>query len=198
MPHRLLGRATPPRVAATLAAMDLGGYAARLNQQLPTGLASPWLEATGAHVMGADVPGHRIENKHRWKAILATQLSVTHWTMYKGEFELPPPPAPPVSHRGEMCPSGLALHIQPLSFSQSGPPMAATLALDCPRHRRKCRRWWIEDHIVRLCPTKPSLISKQRSRRRLRADKQSLRRASPLRTTHLNSRSPLLRRYPTN
>jgi hypothetical protein len=30
--------------------------------------------------------------------------------MYKGEFELPPPLAPLESHRGEMCPAGLALH----------------------------------------------------------------------------------------
>jgi hypothetical protein len=35
---------------------------------------------------------------------------LTQWTIYKGDFELPPPLPALTKHRGEMCPSGLALH----------------------------------------------------------------------------------------
>jgi hypothetical protein len=75
-----------------------------------SGLDPPLLEATGERVTGADTPRHRIENKRRRRALLARQSQETQWTMYKGEYDLPDPAAPLEAHRGEMCPSGLALH----------------------------------------------------------------------------------------
>ncbi len=59
---------------------------------------------------GADTPQHRIENKRRQKALLATQVLRTQWTIYQGEFDLLSPLTALASHWGEMCPSGLALH----------------------------------------------------------------------------------------
>ncbi len=56
------------------------------------------------------MPRHRIENKRRQKALLATQSPSTQWTRYKGEFELPPLLAKLESNWGKMCPAGLALH----------------------------------------------------------------------------------------
>ncbi len=83
---------------------------ARDKRLQPDGLKPPRLDTTGACAMGADMPNHRIENKYRQKALLATQSPSTQWTRYKGEFELPPPLAKLESHRGKMCPAGLALH----------------------------------------------------------------------------------------
>ena len=75
-----------------------------------SGLNPPKLDSTGGEVTGADTPQHRIENKRRRKAQLARQPLRTKWTMYKGEYELPDPLPALTEHRGEMCPSGLALH----------------------------------------------------------------------------------------
>ncbi len=86
------------------------GIGAVSHVSQPEGLQPPRLEATSARVTGADTPHHRIENKRRRKALLASQLPATQWTTYKGEFELPPPLAPLESHWGEICPAGLALH----------------------------------------------------------------------------------------
>jgi len=72
-------------------------------------LEPPRLDSTGGVVTGADTPKHRIENKQRRQATLANQAVESHWTIYKGEFELPDQPTPFAEHRGEMCPSGLAL-----------------------------------------------------------------------------------------
>ena len=75
-----------------------------------SGLEPPKLDSTGGVVMGADTPMNRIEIKQRHQATLANQVIESHWTIYKGEFELPDQPTPlVVEHRGEMCPSGLAL-----------------------------------------------------------------------------------------
>ncbi len=74
-----------------------------------SGLKPPSLDSTGSAVTGADTPKHRIENKHRRKATLANQAIKSQWTIYQGEFELPVPPTPLEIHRGEMCPSGMAL-----------------------------------------------------------------------------------------
>ena len=74
------------------------------------GLEPPILDTMGGCMTGANTPQHRRENKHQWQVHLATQLLKTQWTMYQGEFELPPPITPLDGHQGEMCPSGLALH----------------------------------------------------------------------------------------
>jgi hypothetical protein len=73
------------------------------------GLEPPRLDSTGGVVTGADTPKHRIKNKRKQKATLATQAATSQWTIHQGEFELPPPLMPLEEHRGEMCPSGLAL-----------------------------------------------------------------------------------------
>ncbi len=75
-----------------------------------SGLEPPRLEATGKRVTGADTPKHRIENKRRRRALLASQQPQTQWRVYHGEFDLPDPVAPLETHRGEMCPAVLALH----------------------------------------------------------------------------------------
>jgi hypothetical protein len=79
-------------------------------QSLFSGLEPPRIEATGGRVMGADTPKHRIENKRRRRALLASQQPQTQWRVYQGDFDLPDPMAPLETHRGEMCPAGLALH----------------------------------------------------------------------------------------
>jgi hypothetical protein len=43
------------------------------------------------------------------KSTLATQAVKFQWTIYQGEFKLPPTLTPLKKHRGEMCLSGLAL-----------------------------------------------------------------------------------------
>ena len=75
-----------------------------------SGLKPPTLDSTGGDVTGADTPQHRIENKRRRRAQLASQPLRTKWTRYQGEYELPDPLPELANHRGEMCPSGLALH----------------------------------------------------------------------------------------
>ena len=97
-------------MATTSTTREVEDHNCRHKRLQPEGLQPPRLEATGARVMGADTPRHRIENKRRQQALLATQLPTTQWTMYKVEFDLPPPLAPLESHRGKMCPAGLALH----------------------------------------------------------------------------------------
>jgi hypothetical protein len=73
------------------------------------GLKPPMLDSTGGVVTGADTPKHRIENRRKRKATLATQAAISQWTIYQGEFELPPLMTPLKQHHGEMCPSCLAL-----------------------------------------------------------------------------------------
>jgi hypothetical protein len=73
------------------------------------GLEPLMLDSTGGVVTGADTPKHRIKNRRKRKATLATQAATSQWTIYQGEFELPPPITPLEQHHGEMCPSGLAL-----------------------------------------------------------------------------------------
>jgi hypothetical protein len=75
-----------------------------------SGLEPPRLEATGERVTGADTPKHRIENKRRRRVLLASQQPQTQWSVYQGDFDFPDPVAPLETHRGEMCPAGLALH----------------------------------------------------------------------------------------
>ena len=75
-----------------------------------SGLEPPRLEATGERVTGADTPKLRIENKRRRRVLLASQQPQTQWSVYQGDFDLPNPVAPLETHRGEMCPAGLALH----------------------------------------------------------------------------------------
>ena len=74
-----------------------------------SGLEPPSLDSTGGVVTGADTPKHRIKDEHRRKTTLANQALKSQWKIYQGEFELPVPPTPLEMHRGEMCPSGLAL-----------------------------------------------------------------------------------------
>ena len=75
-----------------------------------SGLKPPTLDSAGGDVTGADTPQHRIENKRRRRAQLASQPLRTKWTRYQGEYELPDPLPELANHRGEMCPMGLALH----------------------------------------------------------------------------------------
>jgi hypothetical protein len=109
-PCHLLERPAPTGSMETSTAVTIEDNATRVGKCLLAGLEPPCLDATGGCVTGADTPQHRIENKHRWKALLATQLSKTQWTMYQGEFDLPTPLASLATHRGKMCPSRLALH----------------------------------------------------------------------------------------
>jgi hypothetical protein len=130
------------------------------------GLEPPPLEVTGGPVTGADTPQHRIENKHRRKALLATQSPKTQWTIYRGEFELPPPKELLATHRGGMCPSGLALHHPAAEL------LAEWATYGCPTCTG--RRWTKEEmqEAVDHGPhhsamSKEALLtSRQRSRRR--------------------------------
>ncbi len=108
-PCRLLGRPAPTGSAVRLPSVKFKDDTAIVARRLLSGLEPPCLDATGGCVTGADTPQHRIKNKRRRKALLATQSPKTQWTMYQGEFELPTPKAPLAAHRGEMCPTGLAL-----------------------------------------------------------------------------------------
>jgi hypothetical protein len=81
-----------------------------MTERCLAGLKPPSWDSTRGHVTGADTPQHQIENKRCRRALLATQVPRTQWTMYQGDFDLPSPLTPLASHRGEMCPSGLALH----------------------------------------------------------------------------------------
>jgi len=49
-----------------------------------TGLMPPTLDSTGGYVTGADKAEHRIDNKRRRKANLATQQPHTQWTQSRG------------------------------------------------------------------------------------------------------------------
>ncbi len=73
------------------------------------GLKPPMLDSTGGMVTSADTQKHRIKNRRKWKATLATQAATSQWTIYHGEFELPPLMTPLEQHHEEICPSGLAL-----------------------------------------------------------------------------------------
>ena len=101
----------PPMGANTssLPPLDLPPNISVLEASNLSGLEPPSLDSTGGVVTGADTPKHRIENKRRRKETLANQALKSQWTIYQGEFELPVPPMPLETHRGEMCPSGLAL-----------------------------------------------------------------------------------------
>jgi hypothetical protein len=109
MPRRLLGRPAPTGSAVRLPSLKFDNDTAIVARRLLSGLEPPHLDTTRGCVTGTDTPQHRIKNKHRRKALLATQSPKTQWTMYQGEFELPAPKAPLAAHWGEMCPSGLAL-----------------------------------------------------------------------------------------
>ncbi len=109
-PHHLLGRHAPTGSMETLTVVTMEDNAMRVGKCLLAGLEPPCLDATGGHVTGVDTPQHRIENKRRQKALLATQLSKIQFTMYQGEFDLPTPLASLLNHPGKMCPSWLALH----------------------------------------------------------------------------------------
>ena len=148
------------------------------------GLKPPRLDSTGGVVTGADTPKHRIENKQRCQATLANQAVESHWTIYKGEFELPDQPTPLAEHQGEMCPSRLALCHPATDLLRSGPHTAALPTPECHGLLSRCKLLWTGDLIVWLYPTKPSLILGLRLTKRLKLDRLSLWRGTPSRTTH--------------
>ena len=96
----------PPEFPPNITTIDPGNL---------SGLEPPSLDSGGV-VMGAYIPKHRIKNKRRQKATLANQAQKSQWTIYQGEFELPVPPPPPKMHRGEICPSGMALLHQGIGY----------------------------------------------------------------------------------
>jgi hypothetical protein len=49
-------------------------------------LKPPSLDRTNGVVTGTDTPKHRIKNKRKQKATLATQAATSQWTIYQGEF----------------------------------------------------------------------------------------------------------------
>ena len=100
------------------------------------GLVPPSLDS-GAPVTGADKERHRIENKRRRQQRQAVQPPLSYWTKHEGTFSLPTPKEAPSTHKGSMCPSGLALHHP-----------AAELLLDyasggCPANTG--RRWTVDE-----------------------------------------------------
>jgi hypothetical protein len=74
------------------------GETAEMHGTILPGLEPPRLMATGGPVTGADMPQHRIDNKRRRKELLVTQSPKTQWTIYRGEFDLPPPKEPLATH----------------------------------------------------------------------------------------------------
>ena len=104
-----------------------------------SGLEPPKLDSMGGVVMGADTTKHRIENKRRHQATLANQAVESHWTIYKGEFELPVPPTPLETHRGEMCPSGLALLHPAADLPRNGLPTGALPKLEHHGRKNRCK-----------------------------------------------------------
>ena len=73
------------------------------------GLAPPTLDS-GDPVTGADKERHRKENKRRRQHKQSVQPPQSYWATHGGKFQVPPPKQAPSTHRGSMCPSGLALH----------------------------------------------------------------------------------------
>ena len=101
-----------------------------------SGLAPPLLDA-GEPVTGADKERHRIENKRRRQQRQSVQPPLSYWAEHEGKFNIPTPMQAPSTHKGSMCPSGLALHHP-----------AAELLLDyasggCPA--KTGRQWTIEE-----------------------------------------------------
>ena len=96
-----------------------------------SGLEPTSFDSTGGVVTSADNPKHRIKNKRRQKAALANQVLKSQWMIYQGEFELPVPPTPLEMHRGEMCPSGLALIHPPADL------LKEWATYGCPTHMGK-------------------------------------------------------------
>ena len=73
------------------------------------GLIPPTLDS-GREVTGANKEKHRLENKRKRQAKQAQQEPVNYWEKYRGHFSMPTPAKAPDKWRGNMCPSGLALH----------------------------------------------------------------------------------------
>ncbi len=89
--------------------LDLLTSSSAMKEPGFAGLELLRLDSTGVAVTGTDTPQHRIKNKCRRKATLANQAMKSQWTIYQGEFKLPPPLTPLEQHHGEMRHSGLAL-----------------------------------------------------------------------------------------
>lgn len=70
--------------------------------------------ASGARVDGSNKRQYRRENKAKRIAQQISQAEGSYWTKHEGKFVMPQPEENdlemPMDYRGEMCPSGLALH----------------------------------------------------------------------------------------
>jgi hypothetical protein len=76
-PRHLLRWPAPTGSTVRLPSVKFDNDTAIVARRLLSGLEPPRLDATGGCVTGTDTPQHRIENKCRWKALLATQSPQT-------------------------------------------------------------------------------------------------------------------------
>ena len=74
-----------------------------------SGLVQPQMDA-GHPVTGATKDRHRLENKRRRGEKQMAQGEVDYWSTHGGNFRIPTPKQAPKQYKGQMCPSGLALH----------------------------------------------------------------------------------------
>jgi hypothetical protein len=81
---------------------------------------------SGAVVTGQNKEKHRIENKKKRVRIQEDQPAAAYWTTHEGLFSVLTPKAARPTHKGSMCPSGLAtLHPAPktlLEYATKGCP----------------------------------------------------------------------------
>ena len=89
---------------------DTGTSGAESTEETgPSGLVQPQMDA-GQPVTGATKDRHRVENKRRRGEKQMAQGEVDYWSTHGGQFRIPTPKQAPKKYRGQMCPSGLALH----------------------------------------------------------------------------------------
>ena len=145
-----------------------------------SGLEPPRLEATGGRVTGADTPKHRIENKRRQRALLASQQPQTQWRVYQGDFDLPDPVAP----IGEKCAWRAWLFITPPpTSSKNGRRTGARRKPASHERARKCKPLSRGALTAQLSRMRQLLTSRPRLTKKSAPGRLSLSRGTPSRTT---------------
>ncbi len=148
-----------------------------------SGLEPPRLETTGERVTGADTPKHRIENKRRRSVLFASQQPQTQWSVYQGDFDLTDPVAPLETHRGEMCPAGLALHHPAANLLKEWATYGCPTQTGKPWTREEMQAAIERALTAQLFQMRQSLTSRQRSTKKSASGRLSSSRGTPSRTT---------------
>ena len=122
-PESDLARETPGATAPAPSTADDATMWHNLSTQ---GINHATLDS-GARVDGQSKKQLRRENKARRIQKQVAQQRQTYWSKYRGNFDIPTPKQAPKQWRGDMCPSGLALHhpaaASLLKYATSGCPV---------------------------------------------------------------------------